>query len=141
MVYSISLYTVASLLIFTVTEADKVPSPCGMGMSGCQTIIGTWAVGANGECSHKDTGFRIGQNGFKHVMMQVGVRANRPLLFFYVTRCIYTCTEKSKCRVKIVTPCVILTNLHDANASHPIFNLTQYFLFGYTTVKTMSLLT
>lgn len=82
MVYSISLYTVASLLIFTVTEADKVPSPCGMGMSGCQTIIGTWAVGANGECSHKDTGFRIGQNGFKHVMMQVGVRANRPLLFF-----------------------------------------------------------
>lgn len=64
-----------------MTKADTVPSSCGMGLSGCQTLIGAWAVGANGECSHKDVGFRIGQNGFKYAMMQVGVGAIRPLLF------------------------------------------------------------
>ncbi|XP_052692764.1 DBH-like monooxygenase protein 2 homolog isoform X1 [Crassostrea angulata] len=67
-------YVMHHILLFgcgeSVTKADTVPSSCGMGQSGCQTLIGAWAVGANGECSHKDVGFRIGQNGFKYAMMQ-----------------------------------------------------------------------
>lgn len=129
------MYTVTPLLILTVTDADKAPSSCGMGKRDCQTLIGAWAVGANGECSHKDVGFRIGQNGFKHVMMQVGVRSLRPLLFFNVTRYIhvYMCRE-IKMQTEGCYPMVILTNFHNANDINPIFNLPKiyFFLFGYT---------
>ncbi|OWF52617.1 tyramine beta-hydroxylase-like [Mizuhopecten yessoensis] len=37
----------------------------------CTVLIGKWSDGLNGECLHKDFGFRIGQNGFKKALMQI----------------------------------------------------------------------
>ncbi|XP_048748779.1 tyramine beta-hydroxylase-like [Ostrea edulis] len=54
----------------SVNQTETHPTRCGMGSSKCRTIIGTWAVGSQGECVHKDVGFRIGQQGFKYAMMQ-----------------------------------------------------------------------
>ena len=56
---------------FTVKQAETVPKSCGMGLRACQTIIGAWAVGAKGECSNENVGFRLGPNGFKYAVMQV----------------------------------------------------------------------
>ncbi|XP_048751456.2 DBH-like monooxygenase protein 2 [Ostrea edulis] len=67
-------YVMHHILLFgcetSVTEAESVPTSCGMGSGNCRTIIGAWAVGVKGECAHDDVGFRIGQQGFKYAMMQ-----------------------------------------------------------------------
>ncbi|XP_062619795.1 tyramine beta-hydroxylase-like [Saccostrea cucullata] len=66
-------YVMHHILLFgcedSVTQ-ETTPTQCGMGSDKCRTIIGAWAVGGNGECAHKDVGFRIGQKGFKFAMMQ-----------------------------------------------------------------------
>ncbi|KAJ8300821.1 hypothetical protein KUTeg_022340 [Tegillarca granosa] len=53
-----------------VTAPKNQPELCGMGNSKCNSVIGLWAVGFDGECFHKDVGMRIGSNGFKTGMLQ-----------------------------------------------------------------------
>lgn len=62
-------------MLFTagpVTAPRNQPEICGMGTANCNSVIGLWAVGFDGECFHKDVGMRIGANGFKTAMIQVG---------------------------------------------------------------------
>ncbi|XP_062566816.1 tyramine beta-hydroxylase-like [Saccostrea cucullata] len=67
-------YVMHHILLFgcngSVNPGKPFPVRCGMTPSSCLAIIGGWTVGSNGECAHKDVGFRIGQNGFKFATLQ-----------------------------------------------------------------------
>lgn len=51
----------------------NTPTPCGeiMQVGKCNSILGGWSVGNDGECYHGDVGMRIGTNGYKKVMVEV----------------------------------------------------------------------
>ena len=37
----------------------------------CPNVIGIWSIGMVGECSHNNSGFRVGVNGFRRGALQV----------------------------------------------------------------------
>ena len=37
----------------------------------CSNVIGIWSMGMSGECSHNNSGFRVGVNGFRRGALQV----------------------------------------------------------------------
>jgi hypothetical protein len=52
-------------------EFFKKPQICGMGSEDCQTIIGIWGPGSDGECHPDAFGFPIGQTGFQYAILQL----------------------------------------------------------------------
>lgn len=52
-------------------NATDKPEKCGMAKENCRHIIGLWAVGFDGDCLHKDAGFKVGINGFKKATLEV----------------------------------------------------------------------
>lgn len=42
-----------------------------MAKENCRHLIGLWAVGLDGDCLHKDAGFKVGINGFKKATLEV----------------------------------------------------------------------
>ncbi|XP_062583183.1 uncharacterized protein LOC134244942, partial [Saccostrea cucullata] len=50
----------------------NTPYECGMEASlECRELIGLWQVGLQGECMHRDAGFRFGKNGYRHIALQM----------------------------------------------------------------------
>lgn len=76
---SIIYFSLLTLVIqfSLVTFADKLeesPAPYECDMvphARCQEVIVTWTIGIQGDCVHKDTGFRLGKHGYKMVALQV----------------------------------------------------------------------
>ncbi|XP_061173634.1 DBH-like monooxygenase protein 2 homolog [Saccostrea echinata] len=52
-------------------NTTSAPVSCGMAKENCNDMIALWAVGFTGECLHKDTGFRVGTNGYKKATLEV----------------------------------------------------------------------
>jgi len=54
-------------------EDDMLTTPklCGMGSSGCPTLLGLWGRGIEGECHPDAFGFPIGQSGFQYALLQL----------------------------------------------------------------------
>jgi len=66
-------YVMHHMLLYGCTEDVDVsgtPSTCGMGVNGCFDLLFTWAVGANGQCLNENCGFKLGQTGYKKVVIQ-----------------------------------------------------------------------
>ncbi|XP_061173636.1 DBH-like monooxygenase protein 2 homolog [Saccostrea echinata] len=51
--------------------ATTTPQSCGMKKQNCDDMIALWAVGFNGDCLHKDSGFRVGVNGYKKAILEI----------------------------------------------------------------------
>ncbi|XP_059175933.1 tyramine beta-hydroxylase-like [Physella acuta] len=47
------------------------PHPCEMSPDQCTSIIGGWTVGQSGGCYDESIGFRIGEEGFSRVVLQI----------------------------------------------------------------------
>lgn len=69
--------------------------PCGMGSAGCQTIIGLWSVGQDGECHPDEYGFPIGNGGYQYTLIQLhwnnpqlktGLTDSSGLTFYYTEK-------------------------------------------------------
>lgn len=53
-------------------EKKSKPYTCFMGdVQGCGDMIAVWSFGQDGNCFHKDIGFRIGQHGYKQLVFEV----------------------------------------------------------------------
>lgn len=53
-------------------EESTEPYPCGMvPHSRCMEVIITWTIGIQGDCVHKEAGFRLGKHGYTMVALQV----------------------------------------------------------------------
>lgn len=39
---------------------------------GCNDIIAVWSFGQDGNCFHENIGFRVGDNGYKQIIFEVG---------------------------------------------------------------------
>ncbi|XP_062622231.1 DBH-like monooxygenase protein 2 homolog [Saccostrea cucullata] len=62
------------MILYGCKDTAKVtstPESCGMAKEDCNDMIALWAVGFTGECLHKDTGFRVGVNGYKKAILEV----------------------------------------------------------------------
>lgn len=54
------------------------PFTCGMiADPKCSSVIGIWSLGISGECSHNQSGFRIGIHGFRKGAIQVSYTIRR----------------------------------------------------------------
>ncbi|XP_060066098.1 tyramine beta-hydroxylase-like [Ylistrum balloti] len=51
--------------INSVRPCNATPEPY------CQTLMGVWNYGSPSQCMHKNAGFRIGQNGYRHAVLQL----------------------------------------------------------------------
>lgn len=66
-----------SVLDGEIKQEMNKPFTCGMiADPKCSSVIGIWSLGISGECSHNQSGFRIGIHGFRKGAIQVSYKNN-----------------------------------------------------------------
>ena len=58
-------------IIFPASASFTIPTTCGMGFPGCQTVLGLWSVGIDGTCFSDEYGIPMGQSGIQYAVLQV----------------------------------------------------------------------